>query len=151
MIRRVKVYDAFAAGAMDGLRMILAVAPNICAAVICIGFLRRCGLLDYLAQLLAPAFTAVGMPEQTIGILLMRPFSGGACMGLLSNLLEQYGPDSYIARTPAQCDGLNRDRILHHGRLSERCKGQKNGLGGMDFAFDMLVGGICAACDCRVF
>lgn len=98
-VKGVKAYDEFAAGAMDGLRAILTAAPNICAAVICIGLVRRCGLMEQMSNALSGVFLDIGMPSELAPLVLLRPLSGSAGLALLDQILREHGPDSYVART----------------------------------------------------
>ena len=56
------------------------------------------GLSGYLARLLAPALKLVGIPEELAPLLLVKPFSGSGATALLSEVIAQYGADSYLAR-----------------------------------------------------
>ena len=53
------------------------------------------------AQALAPLLTAVGIPPETVGLMLVRPVSGSAALGVGAELIATYGPDSEIGRTAA--------------------------------------------------
>ena len=63
--------------------------------------LRASGLLDWLAQALAPVLHLLGIPPETVGLLLIRPVSGSGALGVGSELIQRYGPDSLIGRTAA--------------------------------------------------
>lgn len=43
----------------------------------------------------------MGIPVETIGLLLVRPVSGSAALGVGAELIETYGPDSLVGRTAA--------------------------------------------------
>jgi spore maturation protein B len=43
----------------------------------------------------------VGIPAETVPILLLRPFSGSGALGVGAELIQTYGPDSTIGRTAA--------------------------------------------------
>jgi spore maturation protein B len=57
--------------------------------------------LDLLGQALEPILSAVGIPAETIGLLLVRPVSGSAALGVGADLISTYGPDSLVGRTAA--------------------------------------------------
>ena len=63
--------------------------------------LRASGALELLGQVLEPVLSAVGIPVETIGLILVRPVSGSAALGVGAELIETYGPDSLIGRTAA--------------------------------------------------
>lgn len=43
----------------------------------------------------------LGIPPETVGLLLIRPVSGSGALGVGSELIQRYGPDSLIGRTAA--------------------------------------------------
>ena len=51
--RRVDVYAALTDGAMDGLRVVLRICPNLIALLTAVYMLRASGVLDLLTSLLA--------------------------------------------------------------------------------------------------
>ena len=59
------------------------------------------GRWNWLGQALEPLLSAVGIPVETIGLLLVRPVSGSAALGVGAELIETYGPDSLVGRTAA--------------------------------------------------
>jgi spore maturation protein B len=146
----VKTYDEFAAGAMDGLRAILSAAPNICAAVICIGLFRRCGLMDLAAGAFAGVFEALGMPGEIMPLVLLRPLSGGASLSLLQQLFEQHGPDSYIARTAASLMGSTETVFYTMAVYLSGVKSKGSGWAVAVALTSCLAGGIFAAWVCRL-
>lgn len=99
LVRRVDVYEAFVAGAAEGLPVLLKVLPYLAAMLIAIRTLRDSGLIDRLTELLAPACRAVGMDAELLPLLLLRPFSGSAAMAALADLFESHGPDSGVGYT----------------------------------------------------
>ena len=57
--------------------------------------------LELAAQALAPVLTALGIPPETVALLLVRPVSGSGALAVGSQIMEQYGPDSAVGRTAA--------------------------------------------------
>ena len=99
--RRVDVYAALTDGAMDGLRVVLRICPNLIALLTAVYMFRASGVLDLLTSLLAPALTALGIPPETAPLLLIRPLSGSGALAAGSELMAAYGPDSAVGRTAA--------------------------------------------------
>ena len=62
---------------------------------------RASGALDLLTALLTPLLTALGIPPETAPLLVIRPLSGSGALAVGSDLMRQYGPDSYIGRCAA--------------------------------------------------
>ena len=63
--------------------------------------LRASGALELLGELAGPLLAAAGIPAETIGLLLVRPVSGSAALGVGAELIQTYGPDSLVGRTAA--------------------------------------------------
>ncbi|MBP3520142.1 MAG: spore maturation protein [Oscillospiraceae bacterium] len=101
MTRRVDVYGALCQGAGEGLGVMVRIVPAMIGLLTAVYMLRASGLLEALGALLAPLLTKVGVPPETVGLLLVRPVSGNAALGVGSELIATYGPDSTIGRTAA--------------------------------------------------
>ena len=99
--RRVDVYDALLAGAADGLGVLIRIVPALIALLTAVWMLRASGALELLAELLAPVLERLGIPPETVALLLVRPVSGSAALGVGADLIRTYGPDSTIGRTAA--------------------------------------------------
>jgi len=99
--RRVDIYDALTTGAADGLRILARIFPALVALLSAVYMLRASGALTLLGQLLAPLLTLLGIPPETTALLLIRPVSGSGALAVGSELMTQYGPDSYIGRVAA--------------------------------------------------
>ena len=121
----VDVYSALGAGAKDGLGILLRIFPNLVALLTAVAMLRASGALDLLAQALAPALGCLGIPPETLPLMLVRPFSGSGALGVGAELIQTYGPDSTIGRTAAVMLGAHRDHLLHRGGLLRGGGGQK--------------------------
>ncbi len=92
--RRTPVYDAFLEGAREGLGTAGRILPSLIAMLCAIRAFSACGLMDAVSGLLAPAAARVGIPGETLPLMLLRPLSGTASLALLKTVLETCGPDS---------------------------------------------------------
>ncbi|CAM2924158.1 spore maturation protein [Legionella worsleiensis] len=104
-IRKVNVFDAFIIGAKQGFDTSISIIPYLIAMMVAIGMLRASGFFDLLNQLLAPLMSKIGMPPEVLPLALIRPFSGSASVGIMAELIHQYGGDSLIAKTAATMMG----------------------------------------------
>ncbi len=104
-LHRVPVYEEFVEGAKEGFQVALRIIPFLVAMLVAIGLFRSAGAFELLARLLGPALNVVHFPTDLVPISLMRPLSGSASLGLLSELVKQHGPDSLLARTAATLYG----------------------------------------------
>ena len=101
LVRKVDLWGALVDGAGEGLKVTLRIVPPLIALLTAVYMLRASGALELLGQLLEPVLSAVGIPAETIGLLLVRPVSGSAALGVGAELIETYGPDSLVGRTAA--------------------------------------------------
>ncbi|WP_242960626.1 MULTISPECIES: nucleoside recognition domain-containing protein [unclassified Flavonifractor] len=99
--RRVDVFEALTTGAGEGLQILLRILPSLVALLTAVYMLRASGALEACAELLAPLLRLLGIPPETVGLLLVRPVSGSAALGVGAELIASYGPDSTIGRTAA--------------------------------------------------
>ena len=101
MTKRVDVYGALCQGAGEGLGVLLKIVPAMVGLMTAVYMLRASGLLEALGQVLAPLLTKVGIPPEVVGLLMVRPVSGNAALGVGAELIATYGADSTIGRTAA--------------------------------------------------
>ena len=101
MGRRVDVYSALIHGAEEGLETLLRIVPALVGLLTAVSMLRASGALDLAARLLAPLLDRVGVPSELLPLMLVRPISGSAALGVGAELIGTYGPDSYLGRVAA--------------------------------------------------
>lgn len=96
VIKKVKVYESFVEGAKEGFNIAVKIIPYLVAMLIAIGIFRAGGAMDYLILVLTPITNLIGMPAEALPMALMRPLSGSGSLGIMSENLSVYGPDSFI-------------------------------------------------------
>ena len=99
--RGVDVYDALVQGAGGGLEVMLRICPALVGLMTAVAMLRASGALELAAEVLAPLLDRVGLPAQLLPLMLVRPISGSAALGVGAELIQTYGPDSQLGRTAA--------------------------------------------------
>ena len=99
--RGVDVYDALVQGAGGGLEVLLRIFPALVGLMTAVAMLRASGALELAAGVLAPLLDRVGLPAQLLPLMLVRPISGSAALGVGAELIQTYGPDSQLGRTAA--------------------------------------------------
>ena len=95
------VYGALSEGGKDGLILLLSIAPPLVVLLTGVHMLRASGALDLLCRLLSPVTEVLGIPAETLPLVLIRPFSGSGALAVGADLITTYGPDSLIGRTAA--------------------------------------------------
>lgn len=98
LTRKVKVYPAFLEGARAGFETGVRIVPPLVAILVAMGMLRASGALEALAGLLAPVLAPLGVPASVLPLVVVRPLSGGAALGVVGDVLRSEGPDSYAGR-----------------------------------------------------
>ena len=98
LIHRCDVYASFTKGAAEAVPVIKKVLPYTVAMVFAVRMAEASGFFDIVCGVISPVTSFFGIPAALIPLMLMRPFSGGGSMGLLSGLLVKVGPDSFGGR-----------------------------------------------------
>ena len=101
LCRKVDLWGALVQGAGDGLGVLLRIVPALIGLMTAVYMLRASGALELAGQALEPLLRAVGIPSEVIGLLLVRPVSGSAALGVGAELINTFGPDSLVGRTAA--------------------------------------------------
>ena len=101
LFRRVDAYTVLTDGAKDGLSTAIRILPPLVGLLSGIYMFRASGAMDFFSELAAPLFHLVGLPPETAPLVFIRPLSGSGALAIGSELIRQYGPDSYIGRVTA--------------------------------------------------
>ena len=99
--RGVDVYAALVRRSGAGLGTQVRMVPAWIGLMTAVYMLRASGALELASGLLAPLLEGIGLPAQLLPLMLVRPVSGSAALGVGAELIETYGPDSLIGRTAA--------------------------------------------------
>jgi spore maturation protein B len=98
LTRKVNVYAAFLEGARGGFETGVRIVPPLVAVLVALGMLRASGALEAAARALAPLLDPLGIPASVLPLVVIRPLSGGAALGVVGDVLRTEGPDSYAGR-----------------------------------------------------
>ena len=106
--RRVNMYDAFVDGAKEGFGVAVQIIPYLIAILVAIGVFRAAGCMDALLATLGAAVAALGwntdfLPALPVG--LMKILSGAGARGLMIDVLQTHGVDSFVGRLAAIIQG----------------------------------------------
>ena len=101
MARGVDVYDSLLQGAARGLKILLGILPALVTLLPVVAMLRASGGVEVLSAALAPVMDGLGVPPETVPLMLVRPISGSAALGVGSDLIASFGPDAPVGRTAA--------------------------------------------------
>jgi spore maturation protein B len=94
----VKVYEVFVTGAKEGFEVAVRIIPYLVAILVVVGMFRASGAMDLISRGLPGFMNALGLSPDVLGLIMMRPLSGAASLGMLGEIIAKQGPDSYQAR-----------------------------------------------------
>lgn len=103
--KKIPTYETFVEGAKEGIGMSLSIIPFLVGMLVSIAIFRASGALDYFIQFLRPLLEAVHIPVEIVPLAIIRPISGTAALGMTSDLISVYGPDSFIGRLASTIQG----------------------------------------------
>ncbi|MGL4571483.1 MAG: spore maturation protein [Clostridium sp.] len=96
MIKRRKVYEWFVEGAKDGLKVCLRIFPCLLAMLVAVQIFKNANLLDLVNKLVSPMSNAIGLPEEVVPLVLIKPISGSGAIGMFTDIIKTYGADTFI-------------------------------------------------------
>jgi len=97
-LKGVKIYDCFIEGAKEGLNIGLKIFPYILAMIVAVTVFRESNAMSYFLYLINPLVKLIGLPVEVAPLVFIKPLSGSGALGVYSEILKSYGPDSYIGR-----------------------------------------------------
>jgi spore maturation protein SpmA len=93
---RTRVYESLVKGAREGFDIFVMIIPFLVAILVAVGMFRASGALDWLIAVVQPVTSLVGFPAEALPMALVRPLSGSGAMGVMTETMTQYGPDSFV-------------------------------------------------------
>lgn len=91
-----RTYDALVEGGKEGLGVAMKIAPYLVAIMTAIGMFRASGALELLVSWIDPLSSSLGVPAEALPMALLRPLSGSGAFGLMAEIVNEHGPDSYV-------------------------------------------------------
>ncbi len=101
-IKKVKVYETFLEGALEGLKIVFNIFPAILAMVFAVNLFLESNVLEFL---LNPLTRLVNLPSQIFSMAFLRPISGTASMTIMINIFQKFGPDSFVGNLASVLQG----------------------------------------------
>lgn len=106
-LKRVRIIDCFIEGAKTGVSLVLDILPVLTALMVAVNMLRASGAMDGLNNIFAPLAQAVGIPREVVPLCLIAPFSGSGAYAVLQDILDSYGPDSFVGQVASVISGAS--------------------------------------------
>ncbi|MBE7085113.1 MAG: spore maturation protein [Clostridiales bacterium] len=98
LCRKVKVYDSFTEGVKGAIPLIVSIFPYIAGVAMLTKLLEASGLSLVITRWITPLFNRLGIPSEIAPLLFMKPLSGSGSISVITDILDTYGVDSYVAR-----------------------------------------------------
>ncbi|MDI9479447.1 MAG: spore maturation protein [Syntrophomonadaceae bacterium] len=104
-LKKVPVYESFVEGAQEGFVTAVKIIPFLVGMMVAISVFRASGAMGYLSLVLEPLTSLLGAPSEVLPLAIMRPMSGSGVLGMATELMRTYGPDSFIGRLASVMQG----------------------------------------------
>ncbi|GLO66479.1 MULTISPECIES: spore maturation protein [Oceanobacillus] len=104
-VRKIPAYDLFVEGGKEGVKTAFSLLPFLVGMIVAISILRSSGAMEAFVQLISPILSIFGIPSEVLPLALIRPISGTAALGMTTELISTYGPDSFIGRIASVMQG----------------------------------------------
>ena len=98
---KINVYENFIEGAKDGFKTAVMIIPYLVAILVAIGMFRASGAMGMIIGGIAEFVHWLGFDAQWVEALptaLMKPLSGTGSRGMMVDVINQFGVDSFVAR-----------------------------------------------------
>lgn len=103
--KKVPTYETFVEGGKEGIKIAISIIPFLVGMLVAISVFRASGALQFFVGLMRPVLEWIGVPPEIIPLAILRPISGNAALGVTSDLIATYGPDSFIGRLASVMQG----------------------------------------------
>ena len=96
LIKKIPLYEEFVEGAKDGFKVSVSIIPYLVAIIVAVSMFKASGAIELLKN-----FTFGIIPPDILPLIITRPLSGSAALGVFSNIVDSLGPDSFTAKLAA--------------------------------------------------
>ncbi len=124
-VKKINVYDVFIDGVKKGAPLTLLIMPNILAILLMSELFEISGLSSLLIKLTTPLFSFFGVPSELIKLIIIKPFSGSGSFAYLSEIIKNYGTNSYITLCASAIFGSSETVFYISAVYFTKCKEKK--------------------------
>lgn len=96
--KKVKPYEAFTQGAKSAIPFAVNIFPYLVSIFVLTELFEASGLSNIISNFISPFFKILGIPKELTKLVLIKPFSGNGALAILTEIFNEYGVDSYLAR-----------------------------------------------------
>ena len=105
MIKGTKIFDSFIEGALEGLHTLYMIIPTLTGLVVAVEMLSQSGAIDLICNAVTLVADFFGFPKEIVPMAALRPISGSGATAILTNIFENYGPDSVVGKIASALAG----------------------------------------------
>ena len=150
VVKRVNVFTSFSRGAGEAVRFVFSLLPLLACTFIMCELFERSHLSDALSRFLSPAFSFLGVPPELSKLILIKPFSGSGSLAYLTQIISEYGADSYIARCACVLYGSSETVFYISVVYFAKCPKKRRPLAIAVILFATFISTIVACILCRI-
>ncbi len=106
--KKINLYESFIEGAKDGFKTAVMIIPYLVAILVAIGMFRASGAMDVITGAVTSFVHWLGFNADWVEALptaLMKPLSGTGSRGMMVDVINTYGVDSFVARVAGCIQG----------------------------------------------
>jgi spore maturation protein SpmA len=108
LYRKINVFETFIDGAKEGFEIAVKIIPYLVAILVAVGVFRGSGALDFLVEGIKHLVAFAGLDTEFVPALpvaFMKPLSGSGARGLMVELMNTSGADSFASRVACVIQG----------------------------------------------
>lgn len=102
--KRVPMYESFVTGAKEGFSVAIMIIPYLVAILFAVKIFVASGAFEDIKLVLGWCMERVGLGEyaeslELIPLALTKPLTGGGARGVMVEIFDAHGPDSFLGKT----------------------------------------------------
>ena len=108
--KKINVYDSFVDGAKEGFKTAVRIIPYLVAFLVAIAVFRTSGAMTIITDGIGYVIGSLGFDTSFVEALptgFMKSLSGSGANGLMIDIMQQHGPDSFVGRVSCVIRGAS--------------------------------------------
>ena len=94
--KKINIYDVFVDGAKESIDLSINLFPSMLAMIFGVNIFLKSGFISFFFEKFFEIFTFIKIPFQIFPMMIMRPISGSSALAILTDILKNNGPDSFV-------------------------------------------------------
>ena len=106
------IFELFIKGVEEGGKIAIKLFPTFLGLMVAVSMLSNSKVLEAITNILSPIFRCVGINENLIPLIALRPISGSTTMAIATELITKFGPDGEIGLIASTIVGATETTIF---------------------------------------